>query len=184
MAIVRQAVMASLIILAQPPLARAASPQASAPQTSTQQADQQQTTVEGVLVKPEARIKSAPAWSEKIRYDGWPYLAAGEDGSVLMFAKTAKGNDGLSPQGKVWVRREFRSPRTEPEAPGALPYLSEKVLIDIDCGQSQYKNLAAFRYPKHNLQGAEDAYRYEQSWQAAESGTLDATVLDAACMKP
>ncbi|KSB88337.1 hypothetical protein AS593_09330 [Caulobacter vibrioides] len=156
--------------------------QAAAPPTAPQTAAQ--TAVDGVVVTPGERAKAMPRWAQKVRGDGWPFFAAGENGAVLMFAKTAKGNDGLTPQGKVWVRHEFRQPRTEAEAPGAPPFLSEKLLVEVDCTAGRFRNAAAFRYPANNLEGAEDAYRFEQGWQAPAAGTLDATVVEAACMTP
>ena len=143
-----------------------------------------QANVDGVTVTAQERAKAMPGWTDKVRADGWPFFAAAEDGGVLMFAKTAKGNDGLTPKGKVWVRHEFRQPRTEAEAPGAPAFLSEKLLVEVDCAAGRFRNAAAFRYPKNNLEGAEDSYRFEQDWQAPAAQTLDATVVEAACMTP
>lgn len=140
--------------------------------------------VDGVVVTSGEKAKPMPRWAQKVRGDGWPFFAAGEDGAVLMFAKTARGNDGQKPRGQVWVRHEFRQPRTETEAPDAPPFLSEKLLVEVDCTANRFRNAAAFRYPANNLEGAEDAYRFEQDWQAPAAGTLDATVVEAACMTP
>ncbi len=143
-----------------------------------------QGTIDGVVVTPGEKARAMPRWAQKVRGDGWPFFAAGEDGAVLMFAKTAKDNDGLAPRGKVWVRHEFREPLTEAEAPDAPAFRSEKLLVEVDCTASRFRNAAAFRYPDNNLEGAEDAYRFEQDWQAPAAGTLDATVVEAACMTP
>lgn len=151
---------------------------------ATQEPPAGQTSVDGVVVTPGEKAKAMPRWAAKVRADGWPFFAAGEDGAVLMFAKTAKGNDGLAPRGSVWVRHEFRQPRTEAEAPTAPAFRSEKLLVEVDCTANRFRNAAAFRYPDNNLQGAEDAYRFEQDWQAPAAGTLDATVVETACMTP
>lgn len=140
--------------------------------------------VDGVTVTAQEKAKAMPPWAERVRADGWPYFAAAEEGGLLMFAKTAKGNDGRSARGKVWVRHEFRLPRTEAEAPGAPAFRSEKLLVDVDCAAGRFRNAAAFRYPKNNLEGAEDSYRFEQDWQAPAAGTLDATVVEVACLTP
>ncbi|MBI1683518.1 hypothetical protein I4Q42_07555 [Caulobacter hibisci] len=143
-----------------------------------------QTSVDGVTVTAQEKAKALPPWADKVRSDGWPFFAAAEEGMVLMFAKTAKGNDGLAPRGQVWVRHEFRTPRTEAEAPAAPAFRSEKLLVEVDCTAGRFRNAAAFRYPNNNLEGAEDAYRFEQDWQAPAAGTLDATVVEAACLTP
>lgn len=174
-------VVVDLMLAASLLLAIQETPPAQAPATAGQSG---QSAVDGVTVTPGSKPKTMPRWAQKVRGDGWPFFAAGEDGAVLMFAKTAKGNDGLMPRGRVWVRHEFRQPRTEPEAPGAPAYRSEKLLVDIDCKTGRFRNAATFRYPDNNLEGAEDAYRFEQDWQTPLAGALDATVIEAACMTP
>lgn len=159
--------------------------QASAPPAAPPQPDAKAAAdIDGVTVTAQEKAKAMPPWAERVRADGWPYFAAAEEGAVLMFAKTAKGNDGRKPQGQVWVRHEFRLPRTEAQAPDAPAFRSEKVLVEVDCTAGRFRNAAAFRYPKNNLEGTEDSYRFEQDWQAPAAGTLDATVVEAACLTP
>ncbi|USQ97694.1 surface-adhesin E family protein [Caulobacter sp. RL271] len=121
-----------------------------------------------------------PKWSPRIEGIGWPYLGVGQDKDVITFAKTGKTPAGQAWQ-RVWVRHEFRAPRTE----AGLTYRSERMAQDVDCQARTFRSLAVYRYPENNLQGAETAYAFEQrDWTKPEPGAFDESVVEAACMKP
>jgi hypothetical protein len=121
-----------------------------------------------------------PPWSRKIEGIGWPFLGVGADKMVIAFAKTGKTPAG-QPYQRVWVRHEFRLPKTE----AGLTYRSERMAQDVDCNAHTFRSLAVYRYPDNNLGGAETAFKFDDTaWTRPEPGAFDDSVVEAACMKP
>jgi len=140
--------------------------------------------VDAVTVTAAGKKVSLPPWSREIRAIGWPFLGLGGDRTVLMFAKTGKAPEGSRFQ-RVWVRHEFRLQQVETEASPPVPYRSERLAQDIDCEARAYRSLAVVRYPENNLTGEAVAFDFaDRTWVKAGPGTLDETVIEAACMKP
>lgn len=132
------------------------------------------------ITAPDQKTKAAPKWSTRIEGIGWPFLGVGEDKGVITFAKTGKTPTGQAWQ-RVWVRHEFRAPRSE----AGLTFLSERMAQDVDCQARTFRSLAVYRYPENNLKGAETAYAFEErGWTRPEPGAFDESVVDAACMTP
>lgn len=155
-------------------LAGQATPSAATDQSASSKVDSV------TITAPERQTSPAPKWSTRIEGIGWPYLGVGRDKTVIAFAKTGKSPPG-QPWPQVWVRHEFREPKTE----AGLTFLSERMVQDIDCEARAFRSLAVYRYPENNLKGAETAYAFEdRQWTKPEPGAFDESVIEAACMKP
>ncbi|MET3664611.1 surface-adhesin E family protein [Caulobacter sp. 1776] len=132
------------------------------------------------ITAPGQKSAPPPKWSTRIEGIGWPYLGVGQDKSIITFAKTGKTPVG-QPWQRVWVRHEFRAPRSE----AGLTYRSERMAQDVDCTARAFRSLAVYRYPENNLKGAETAYAFEdRQWTQPEPGAFEESVVEAACMKP
>jgi hypothetical protein len=151
-------------------------------QTATPQ--ESPANVDAVTVTAAGKKVNLPPWSREVRAIGWPFLGLGGDKTVLMFAKTGKAPEGSRYQ-RVWVRHEFRLQQVETEASPPVPYRSERLAQDIDCEAGAYRSLAVVRYPENNLGGEAVAFDFaERKWVKPQPGTLDESVVEAACMKP
>ena len=159
-------------------LAGQAAPQGAAPAPTEPSASSKVDSV--TITAPGQKAAPLPKWSTRIEGIGWPYLGVGEDKGIITFAKTGKTPAGQAWQ-RVWVRHEFRAPRTE----AGLTFRSERMAQDVDCQARAFRSLAVYRYPENNLKGAETAYAFEErGWTKPEPGAFDESVIEAACMKP
>lgn len=139
--------------------------------------------VDSVTITASGKKVALPPWSRQVKAIGWPFLALGDDKTVLMFAKTGKTPAG-SPYQRVWVRHEFRIEQTETQAEPPVAYRSERLAQDVDCTARAFRSLAVFRYPENNLGGEAVSFAFEsRDWIKPETGTFDETVVEATCMK-
>jgi hypothetical protein len=163
-------------------------PAAEAPAKPPAAADRPK-TVDELVITGRGKDKEAPGWSWSLSGKGWPMLGVAADNGVVLFAKTAPRPAGSTYE-QVWVRHEFHEPQKDTDAVGAptgplKPYLSERIVEQVDCANRAYRTLMAYRFPKNNLEGVGEAFDYaDKAWIKPQPDTFDETVVVSACTYP
>lgn len=121
---------------------------------------------------PEAVVGT---WIADLEVNGWTFLANNDD--IFAFWKPAPGGGATR---QIWVRDEFKSPQSSPNAFGAS-YLSSVTLYEVNCPNLRNRSLQQTVYTGRNLLGEPSSFSSASNWSYAIPGSFGEAIQRQAC---